>query len=148
MFLEKGKEEKQKSHYVNKFLSNIQALSQAEGTGVSMWETQLQFTYNDYALDSEGKEVLLEQVKMLYNNLKPEALMEMPATREQSKSDRWFSKHWCRLRACKCFGTFKFGKLVSESQANAAIEAHKFLANQIWGLGSEHFQTYWMRYCL
>ena len=29
--------------------------------------------------------MLLEQVKMLYNNLKPEALMEMPATREQSK---------------------------------------------------------------
>ena len=62
--------------------------------------------------------------------------------------DRWFCKRWCRLRACKGFGAFKVGKLVSESQPNAAIEAHKFLANQIWGLGSEHFQTYWMRYCL
>ena len=53
-----------------------------------MWETQLQFAYSDYALDCEGKEVLLEQVKLLYNNLKLEALMEMPATQEQSKSER------------------------------------------------------------
>ena len=44
-----------------------------------MWETQLQFTYSDYALDCERKEVLLEQVKLLYSNLKPEALMEMRA---------------------------------------------------------------------
>ena len=29
--------------HINKFLRNIQALSQAEDTGVSMWETQLQF---------------------------------------------------------------------------------------------------------
>ena len=67
---------------VNKFLSNIQALSPAEDTGASMWETQLQFTYSDYALDCERKEVLLEQVKLLYNNFKPEALMEMPATQK------------------------------------------------------------------
>ena len=65
--------------HINKFLRNIQALSQAEDRGVSMWETQLRFTYSDYALDCERKEVLLEQVKLLYSNLKPEALMEMRA---------------------------------------------------------------------
>ena len=59
--------------HINKILRKIQALSQAEETGVSMWETQLQFTYSDYALDCERKEVLLDQVKLLYNNLKPEA---------------------------------------------------------------------------
>ena len=95
-----------------------------------MWETQLQFTYSDYALNCERKEELLEQVKLLYNNLKPEAHMEMPATQEQSKSQRWFCE--------RC----------SESQPNAAIEANKFIANQIWGLGSDHFQTYCMRYGL
>ena len=35
------------AQHINKFLSNIQALSQAEGRGISMWETQLRFTYND-----------------------------------------------------------------------------------------------------
>ena len=74
--------------------------------------------------------------------------MEMPAIQEQSKSERWFCERWCRLTASRCLGAFKVGKLVSESQPNAAIEANKFIANQIWGLGSDHFQTYWMRYGL
>ena len=107
-----------------------------------MWETQLQFTYSDFALDCERKEVLFEQVKLLYNNLKPEALMEMPATQEQSKSERWFCERWCRLTASRYLGAFKVGNLVSESQPNAAI------AKQIWGLESENFQTYWMRHGL
>lgn len=44
--------------HINKFLRDIQSLSQAEDTGVSMWETQLQFTYSDCALDCERTEVL------------------------------------------------------------------------------------------
>ena len=96
-----------------------------------MWETQLQFTNSDYALDCERKEVLLEHVKLLYNNLRPEAVMEMPATQKQSKSERWFCEHWCRLTASRCPGAFKVRKLVSECQPNAAIEAKKFIANQI-----------------
>ena len=72
----------------------------------------------------------------------------MPATQEHSKSERWFCEHWCRLTASKCLGAFKVEKLVSESQPNAAIEANKFIANQSWGLGSDHFQTYWMCYGL
>ena len=90
-----------------------------------MWETQLQFTNSDYALDCERKEVLLEQVKLLYNNLRPEAIMEMPATQKQSKSERWFCERWCRLTESRCPGAFKVGKLVSECQPNAAIEANK-----------------------
>ena len=91
-----------------------------------MWETQLQFTYSDYALDCEGKEVLL-----VYNNLKLEALMKMPAKLEQSKSQRWLCERWCRLTTSRCLGVFKVGKLVSECQPNAVIEANKFIANQI-----------------
>ena len=109
-----------------------------------MWETQLQYTYSDYALDCERKEVSLEPVKLLYNNLKPEALMEMPATQEQSKAERWFCERWCRLTASRGLDAFKVGKLVSESLPNAPIEANKSIANQIWGLASDHFQTYWM----
>jgi len=58
-------------HHINKFLGNLQWLSQAEGKGVSMWETQLQYTYGDYNLDCERKGVLLEQVSALHKNLKP-----------------------------------------------------------------------------
>ena len=50
--------------------------------------------------------------------------MEMPATQKQSKSERWFCERWCP-------SAFKVGKLVSEHQPNAAIEANKFIANQI-----------------
>jgi len=135
-------------HHINKFLGNLQWLSQAEGKGVSMWETQLQYTYGDYNLDCERKGVLLEQVSALHKNLKPKALMEIPGTQEQSKSEKWFSERWCRLTASKCLSAFKVGKLVIECQPNAAIEASKFIFSDIWRLESEHLQTYWMRYGL
>ena len=83
-----------KTHHINNFLSNIQLLSQAEGGEMSMWGTQLNFTYNDYNLKCERRRVLFEQVSALYNNLKPEALMEIPGTQEQSKSEKWFSERW------------------------------------------------------
>ena len=135
-------------HHINKFLSNLQCLSQAEGEGISMWETQLQYIYDDYNLDCERKGVLLEQVNALHESLKPEALMEIPGTQEQSKSEQWFSERWCRLTASKCLPAFRVGKLVTEFQPNAAVEASKFIFSHIWRLESEHFQTYWMRYGL
>ena len=104
----------------------------------SMWETQLQYTYNDYNLDCERKGVLLEQINALHENLKPEASMEIPGTQEQSKSEKWFSERWCRP---KCLPAFRVGKLVAESWPNAAVEASKFIR-----LESEYLQTYWMRY--
>jgi len=138
-----------KAKHINNFLSNIQLLtSQAEGGEICMWETQLNFTYNDYSLDCERSRVLFEKVSALHNNLKPEALLEMQGTQEQSKSEKWFSERWCRLTASKCLSAFQIGKLVSESQPNAAIEARKFIFTNIWGLGSQDFQTYWMRYGL
>ncbi|KAJ7377435.1 hypothetical protein OS493_029336 [Desmophyllum pertusum] len=50
-----------KVHHINNFLSNIQALSQEDG-GLSMWETQLQFTYYDYDLQCDRNSLLLEQI--------------------------------------------------------------------------------------
>ena len=92
--------------------------------------------------------MLLEHVNALHENLKPEALKEIPGTQEQSKSEKWFSERWCRLTASKCLSAFNVGKLVSESQPNAAVKASKFIFTYIWGLESGHFQTYWMRYGL
>lgn len=74
--------------HINNFLCNVQAFSQAEGGELTMWETQLKMTYNDYKLDCDRNRVLLEQVSALHENLKPEALMEIPGTQQQSKSEK------------------------------------------------------------
>ncbi|CAH3020708.1 unnamed protein product, partial [Porites evermanni] len=96
--------------HVNGFLSALQALSK-ENEGISMWETQLQFTYKDYNLECERVEVLLEKVSALHENLKPESVMEIPGTEQQIRSEKWFSERWCRLTASKCLSAFKVGKL-------------------------------------
>ena len=119
-------------HHINNFLHNLQWLSKAEGEGISMWETQLQHTFGDYSLDCKRKGVLLEQVNALHENLKPEALLAIPGTQQQSKSEKWFLERWCRLTASKCFSAFKVGKLITECQPNAAIEASKFIFTHVW----------------
>lgn len=134
--------------HINKFLSDLELVSQAGGGGISMWQTQLQFTYHEYDLDCERKRVLLELVSRLHENLKPKALIEIPGTQQQKRSIKWFSEGWCRLTASKCLSAFKVRRPVTESQPNAAIEASKFTLSHIWGLESEHFQTYWMCYDL
>ena len=48
-----------------------------------MWETQFQYTYKDYNLEHDRVEVLLEKVSALHENLKPQALMEIPGTEQQ-----------------------------------------------------------------
>lgn len=116
--------------HVNGFLSALQALSK-ENEGISMWETQLQFTYKDYNLERERVEVLLEKVSALDENLKPEALMAIPGTEQQSRSEKWFSERWCRLTASKCLSAFKVGKLFTDCQPNAAVEANKFIFSHI-----------------
>ena len=69
------------------FLGALQALSE-ENEGISMWETQLQFTYKDLNLERERVEVLLEKVSALHENLKPEDLMEIPGTEQQSRAEQ------------------------------------------------------------
>ena len=113
-----------------------------------MWETQLQYSYKDYNLERERVEVLLEKISALHENLKPEALMEIPGTEQQSRSEKWFSERWCRLTASKCLSAFTVGKLVTGCQPDASVEANKFIFAHIWVLESEHFQSYWMRYGL
>lgn len=52
------------------------------------------------------------------------------------------------LTASKCLSAFKVRKLVTDCQPNGALEANKFIFSHIWGLTSEHYQSYWMRYGL
>ena len=68
--------------------------------------------------------------------------MEIPETQQRSKCDKWFSEQWCRLRASKCLSAVKVGRLVTECQQNASVEASNVILSHIWALESEHFQTH------
>ena len=42
----------------------------------------------------------------------------------------------------------RIGKLIIEGKANASVRAFKFTSTNIWGIGREPFQSYWMKYGL
>ena len=106
---------------------------------LSMWERQLNFTYKNY--DLSERSCLNKKVKIVYNNLTPATVIEIPGTQGQSACEKWFVERWCRLTASKCLPAYKVGKLVAESQPKAASEAFKFISQNIWGIDSEPFQS-------
>ena len=68
----------------------------------SMWETVLQFEYDDYVVDDERVGVLRQLVDILHNNLANQcesSVYMVPGTEEQSESDTWASNRWMRLTA-------------------------------------------------
>ena len=130
---------------INRLVINLQNISQ-DSNVTSMWEMQLKVTYKDYDLCDSS--LLQEKVKILHDNLAPATVKEIPGTEEQSKSEKWFIERWCRLTASKCLPAYKVGKLVTEEQPNAAVEAYKFISHNIWGIDSEPFQSHWMLYGL
>lgn len=54
--------------------------------------------------------------------------MEIPGTRGQSATEKWFLERWCRLTAPKCLPAFKVDKLVVQAEQNAASEAFEFIS--------------------
>ena len=52
---------------INKFLCDLQSVS-SKSDEISMWETQLQFLYDDYQFDEIDVAVLSEKVKILCQN--------------------------------------------------------------------------------
>ena len=86
-----------------------------------MWESQLQFCYEDYALDDVNMAVINEKIKILYQNLTVSEVMQLPGTEGQSQSEKWFSERWLRLTASKCLPAFRIGKLVKAGAPNAAV---------------------------
>lgn len=113
---------------ISGFVLDLQNISQNCG-GISMWETQLKVTYKNYDLSDPSS--LQEKVSILYSNLAPVSLMEIPGTQGQSASEKWFSERWCRLTASKCQAAYKVEKLVVEAQPNAAAEGFKFISQNI-----------------
>ena len=76
----------------SRFAVNLQCLSQDGNGHISMWETQLKITYNDYDLTRDQSELLSEKVTVLLENKKPEVCSEVEGTQQQSLCDKWFSE--------------------------------------------------------
>lgn len=137
-------------HHINGLLLNLQKISTKNSNGVmSMWETQLQMSYDDYSLDKHMTENLQEKTKILKENLIPDKLMEIPGTREQSSSEEWYSQQFRRLTASKCQIACNVGKLVCSEAPEAAVRAHNFIKSNVWKLDNNSvFPTFWMKYGL
>ena len=134
--------------HINGLLSNLERISANNRNGeMSMWETQLQMTFGDYALDEDRLEDLRRKLTILEENLKPTTLMEIPATREQSTSLEWRTQRCRRLTASNCLPACKIGELVRKESPEAAARAHNFVKSNVWKLdSSSDLQTSFMKY--
>ena len=65
-----------------------QALS-ADQKDVSMWETQLLITYEDYAIEPSSVPLLEEKSKLLLTKITPKDHVEIEGTVKESQSDKW-----------------------------------------------------------
>ena len=134
--------------HINGLLSNLESISANNRNGeMSMWETQLQMTYDDYSLEEDRLEDLRRKLTILEENLKHATLMEIPATREQSFSEEWHNQRFRRLTASNCLSACKIGELVYKESPVAAARAHNFVKSNVWQLdSSSDFQTSFMKY--
>ena len=67
-------------------------LSTSKSDEISMWETQLQFLYDDYQLDEIDVAVLTEKIKVLCQYLTVKEVMQLLGTEEQSQCQKWYSE--------------------------------------------------------
>ena len=133
---------------INKLVVGLEGIS-AEQKNVSMWETQLLITFDDYDLNPSTIPVLEERAEALLANITPTALMEIEGTRMQSESEKWHSERWCRITASRCLEAYKIGRKVMENASNAALSSMKFISTHIWNINnSQRPQTTWMKYGL
>ena len=71
-----------KPEHVNGLLRDLQSIS-ANKNESSMWETQLQLSYDDYEQSDIDMNIVNKQIKILIENLTPPQLMQIPGTEEQ-----------------------------------------------------------------
>ena len=108
------------------FVADLQALS-ADQDHVSMWETQLPITYEDYAIEPSSVPLLEQKSKLLLTNITPKDLLEIEGTVQQTQSDKRRSERWLRITASTCLDAYKVGKSVLTSSSNAASSSTKFM---------------------
>ena len=130
---------------INRFVSALGDILR-NSNGLSMRETQLKFTHENYDLGDPS--CLQKKVKILCKNLTPATFMEIQGIQEQSATEKWFIERWCRITASKCLPALQVGGLVVQAEQNAASKAFKFISRNIWGIDSEPFQSNWTLYGL
>ena len=135
--------------HINSRLRDLQGIS-TNNPQSSMWETQLQIAYQDYAYDISDIDVskMSEKINILLENLTPPKLMQISGTEGQSQSQKWFQERWLRLTASKCLSAVRIGRLIRSETPNAAVRAFKFIRTNIWKIDIVPIQTYWMKYGL
>ena len=133
---------------VSNFVKHLQSISQCRG--LSMWETVLKITYEDFELDEQDiayYKSLVEnfEVSLLENNLlilKESVSCEIPGTEEQSSSPRWFQERWCRVTASACKSVVHMGEKLAPN--NSKITLYNYIKNHLWY--PEHVTTIDMQY--
>ena len=73
--------------HINRFVIDLQSLSQNGNRNISMWETQLKIKYLDYDLTDEQSKFLSEKVTVFLKNITPEeGRLKAPSNRVCPKS--------------------------------------------------------------
>ena len=120
---------------VNTFLKDLQVANMDVGR-TSMWETVLQFEYDDYVVDDERVGVLRQLVDILHNNLANQcesSVYMVPGTEEQSESDTWASNRWMRLTASVAKQVVSLSGCVEDYSDNNVCRCYKFVRGNVWG---------------
>ena len=137
-----------KNEHINDLMRDLHTISSKNENGdVSMWETLIEMTYDDYSLDAENENILKEKIKQLLENLTPPRTQEMPHTQNQSECEDWSSQRFWRLTASNCLTACRIGKLVRDGSKDAAIRAYNFIYSNIWKM-EPHCCTTFMKYGL
>eukprot|EP00112_Aurelia_sp_Birch-Aquarium-sp1_P016363 Seg3703.1 transcript_id=Seg3703.1/GoldUCD/mRNA.D3Y31 product="hypothetical protein" protein_id=Seg3703.1/GoldUCD/D3Y31 len=108
---------------------------------VSRWELSLTMKYEDYTLEEERKTILKTLVNDLEESLKDVftgtggqvEYTEIPGTKEQSASLRWFEERRYRITASKCKTAYSCGeKLLCERGKECLGQLYNWIRNKFW----------------
>lgn len=128
------------NEHTNSFLRNLQEYS-SKTNEVSMWELSLTMKYEDYTLEEERKTILKTLVNDLEESLKDVftgtgdqvEYTEIPGTKEQSASLRWFEERRYRITASKCKTAYSCGeKLLCERGKECLGQLYNWIRNKFW----------------
>lgn len=106
------------SKHINKIVFDLQRISD-DHENISMWETQLYISYEDYKL--QNTTVLKEEITNLIIDISPTSLMQIEGTEAQSNCDKWHSERWLRTTASTCLEAYRVGKKVIVGSSDATI---------------------------
>ncbi len=126
------------SSRVNVFLKDLQVANMDVGR-TSMWETVMEFNYDDYVVNDERVGVLRQLVDILHTNLADQcdptsSVYMVPGTEQQSESDTWASNRWMRLTASVAKQVVSLAACVDDYTDNNVCRCYKFVRGNVWGI--------------